>query len=183
MRIPGRPAFLPARTNPGSELIPQAVQNYLLPYEHMAIVVRKHPGAYFGHCLIAGCWCVAASLITALTGGSVLILGTVWGVFAMLLAWLASRAVVWLCTYFVATNVRLIIITGLTTTKVVSIPLRKISALQGRRSLLSRIIGYGEFVAEPARPDYTVPRLKYMPYPEQLLVEIGSLLHPEESDD
>ena len=40
---------------------------------------------------------------------------------------------------------------------------------------------YAEFVAEPARPGYAIPKMNYMPYPEQLLAEMKALLSPDSS--
>ena len=171
MRIWVRHRFL--RTSPR---IPPLVENYLLPHERAVIAVRKHPGVFIGHCLLAGCWCVAACLVTALTNSDPLVLCVIWGGFFVILAWLAVRAIAWLESYFVATEMRLIFITGLATKRAVSVPLREIAMLDSRRSLLGRLVGYGEFVAEPARPGDTIPKMNCMPYFEQLLAEMKALL-------
>jgi hypothetical protein len=39
-------------------------------------------------------------------------------------------------------------------------------------------LGYGEIVALPVRPGYVIPKMNYMPYPEQLFQEVSSLLYP-----
>ena len=85
----------------------------------------------------------------------------------------------WLGIYFAATEVRLMFITGLVNPKMVSVPLREISRFEGRRSRFGRLIGYGEFIAEPVTPGHVIPKMRYMPYPEQLSAEIEALLHPE----
>jgi hypothetical protein len=177
VKITLRATFLRARPGPQNSWVPRVVQNYLLPHEHTAITVRKHPGVFIGHCLVVGCWCAAACLVTALTDSGALLLGVIWGAFAGLLTWLAVRAAAWPESYFVATETRLIFITGLMTKKAVSVPLREIGTLRGRRSPLGRLFGYGEFVAEPATPGYAIPRMNYMPYLEQLLAEMHDLLH------
>ena len=163
------------RSGPG---IPPSVEMYLLPHERAVIVVRKHPGVFIGHCLLAGCWCVAACLVTALTESDPLVLWAVWGGFFVVLAWLAVRVIAWMESYFVVTDVRLIFITGLATKRAVSVPLREIATLDSRRSLLGRLAGYGEFVAEPARPGDTIPKMNYIPYFEQLLAEMKVFLPP-----
>jgi uncharacterized membrane protein YdbT with pleckstrin-like domain len=159
------------------------VENYLLPHERPVIAVRKHPGVFIRHCLLAVCWCGAACLVTALTNSDPLVLGVVWGGFFVVLAWLAARAIAWLESYFVVTEMRLIFITGLATKRAVSVPLREIATLNSRRSLLGRLAGYAEFVAEPARPGYAIPKMNYMPYPEQLLAETKALLSPDSSNN
>lgn len=162
--------------------IPQTVENYLLPRERMAIAVRRHPGVFISHCLLLGGWCTAACLITALTDSGPLVLGVVWGTLLVLLAWLAVRATAWLDSYMVVTEIRLVFITGLVTKKAVSVPLREIARLKPRQSPLGRLAGYGEFIAEPATPGYTIPRMNYMPYMQRLLAEMKALL-PEFADD
>jgi hypothetical protein len=183
VKIPARATVPRTEPDPESSWSPRVVQTYLLPYEHLGIVVRKHPGVFLGHGFVVVCSFIAALLATALTDSGVLILGVVWGVFAVLLAWLAVRAAAWLKSYFVVTRTRLIFITGLMTTKAVSVPLREIGALEGRRSPLGRLFGYGEFVAEPATPGYVIPRMNHMPYAEQLLAEIHGLMYPEDGGD
>jgi hypothetical protein len=183
MKIPARATFPRSQPNPQASWIPRVVQAYLLPYEHSVIVVHKHPGVFLGHGLAAVGWFVVAGLATALTGSGALVTGVVWGVGAVLLAWLAVRAAAWLGSYFVVTETRLIFITGLVTKKAVSVPLREIGALEGRRSPLGRLLDYGEFVAEPATPGYAIPRMNYMPYPEQLLAEMHDLMQPEDGGD
>jgi hypothetical protein len=163
--------------------IPPLVENYLLPQETAVLTVHKHPGVFIGHCLLVGCWCGAACLITALTNTDPLVLGIVWGGFFAILAWLAVRAIAWLKSYFVATEMRLIFITGLTRKRAVSVPLREIATLDSRRSLLGRLVGYGEFVAEPARPGYTIPKMNYIPYMEQVLREIKALFPSDFSNN
>jgi PH (Pleckstrin Homology) domain-containing protein len=163
--------------------MPQTVENYLLPHERMAIAVRRHPGVFIGHCLLLGSWCTAACLITALTDSGSLVLGVIWGVLFVLLVWLAVRATAWLDSYLVVTEIRLVFITGLVTKKAVSVPLREIARLKSRRSPLGRLVGYGEFVAEPARPGYNIPRMNYMPYMEQLQTEMRAILQLESADD
>jgi hypothetical protein len=163
--------------------IPPLVENYLLPQETKVIAVHKHPGVFICHCLLVGCWCGAAYLVTALTNSDPLVLGVVWGGFFVILAWLAVRAIAWLGSYFVVTEMRLIFITGLARKRAVSVPLREIALLDARRSLLGRLVGYGEFVAEPAMPGYTIPKMNYVPYLEQLLAEIKALFPPDLSDN
>ena len=166
VRIPRRHRFL--RLSPG---IPRVVENYLLPREEVVIAVRRHPGAFISHFLLLGCCCAAACLITVLTDSGPLILAAVWVVFLAVLVWLLIRVSAWSESVLAVTEVRLIFITGLVTPKVVSVPLREIANLKKRRSPLGRLIGYGEFIAEPVRPGYTIPKMNYMPYLEQLLSE------------
>lgn len=183
MKTPAWATLSRNRPRQKDEGAPQAVLDYLLPHEYNCVTIRKHPGVFFGHCLVVSCWCVAACLVTAFTDSGALVLGIVWGMFVFFLAWLAVRVVAWRESYFVATETRLIFISGLTTKKVVSVPLREIGTLERRRSSLGRLLGYGEFVAEPATPGYSIPRMNYMPYLEQMLAEVQGLRYPDDRED
>jgi Bacterial PH domain len=166
-----------------SPRFPLMVENYLVPRERAVIAVRKHPGAFISHLLLLGCCSAAACLITVLTDSGPLVLGAAWAVFLAVLVWLLIRVSAWFESYFVATEVRLIFITGLVTPKVVSVPLREIASLEKRRSPLGRLVGYGELIAKPVRPGYTIPKMDYLPYFEQLLTEMQNVLHPGLADD
>ena len=181
MKIRASMTFLSPRLRLSKQL-PRVVSDYLLPDEYATITVRKHPGILFGHCVVITGWIVAACLVSVLSDGGAPILGAIWGGFVVLVAWLVVRMAAWLESYFVVTETRLIFITGIRTARVVSVPLREIGVLKGHRSPLGRMIGYGEFVAEPVTPGYVIPTMKYMPYMEQLLAEMRELLHLEESE-
>jgi hypothetical protein len=185
VNIPVIPRFLRIRKYlEGSQYeVPQMVMNYLLPHEHDVITVRRHPGAFIGYVSLLTCGLVAASLLTALTDSGPLAFGAVWGICFILSLWLIGIVYIWFGTYFVATEIRLILISGLASRKVITIPLREIGEIALRRSLLGRIVGYGEIVASPARPGYVIPKMYYLPYPEQLFQEVSSLIYPELAGD
>jgi uncharacterized membrane protein YdbT with pleckstrin-like domain len=184
MRIPAPARFLRVREylEGGRGGVPEVVSNYLLPHEEMVITVRRHPGIFIAHISVLACCCLAAILLTVLTG-SAFGFGVAWGVCLALLIWLAVRAVAWLEEYFVATESRLIFVTGRWRRKTVSVPLREIADIKSRRSLIGRLAGYGEFIAEPVRPGRAIPKMNYMPYLDQLLAEIQHLFHPDLGDD
>lgn len=166
-----------------SASIPSAVTCYLLPHEKMVISVRRHPGIYAGHAAFLACACAAASVLTAVTGSGALVLAAAWGACCVICLSLIMRAAAWRDTYFVVTDTRLIFITGLVTRKVTTVPLRDIGDLQLWRPGLGRLIGYGKFVAQSKRPGHRMPKMKYMPYPEQLFLEVSGLLLPDGGED
>lgn len=167
----------------GGDDLPLVVTNYLLPYEKMVIAVHKHPGAYVGHASLLACSCAAASLLTANTNSSILVLCAAWGACGIILFWLVIRVAAWFYTYFVVTQIRIIFISGFVVRKVTTVPLREIRDLELRRSLPGRLIGYGKFIAEPSRHGYRIPTMNYQPYPEQLFLEIYGLLFPDSAED
>jgi hypothetical protein len=164
--------------------VPQAISNYMLPREKLVIAVRWHPGKFIGHMILLACCCAAASLLTAITSSGPLVLGVAWGACLVIFLWLVIRVAAWLESYLVVTDIRLIFITGLIARKATTVPLREISGVKARRrSLLSRTMGYGEFVATPARQGYRIPKMNYMPWPAQLLADISGVLDPQFAGD
>lgn len=158
--------------------IPPLVDNYLLQQERVVVTIRKHPGVFVGQCLVAVCWCGAAALATVFTDSNPLAVAIVWGGFLTLLVWLLIRVIAWAESYFVVTEMRLIFINKLAKQKVVSVPLREVAAFDKRRSLMGRLVGYGELVAKPTKSDYSIPKMNYMPYFEQMFAEVMALLPP-----
>jgi hypothetical protein len=185
VKIPSIPRFLRIRKYLGGNQggIPQVVMNYLLPHERNVITVRRHPGIFISHISLLACCCAAASLLTAMTDSGPPALGAAWGACFIVFLWLIIRVAAWGDAYIVATEIRLVIITGQMTRRATTVPLREIYTVQLHRSLLGLIAGYGEILTFPVREGYVIPRLKYMPYPEQLRQEIVGLLHPGFDDD
>ena len=57
----------------------------------------------------------------------------------------------WLVDYFVVTQERMVMVTGFFTRDVVSVPMVHATHIKLRRSILGRIIGYGQFIIEADR--------------------------------
>jgi hypothetical protein len=162
-----------------SPVVPSGVADYLLPYEKMVITVRRHPGLFVAHVILLGCACIAASLLAVFTNSGALVLSAAWGTCAVILLYLIVRSAEWLHAYFVVTDTRLIFITGLIACKVITVPTREIRDLELRRSWIGRMLGYGTFIAQPSIIGHRMPRMNYMPYPEQLFLEVAGLLFPD----
>jgi uncharacterized membrane protein YdbT with pleckstrin-like domain len=110
--------------------------------------------------------------VTALRGA--------WGVSGIALFASAIRMYAWLNSYVVVTNTRLLYVKSLASTKVNAIPLSEIRALDLHRSSLGRLLGYGTFVVKTSGPD---EKIRLLPYPEQLYLEVYGTLAPEDDED
>jgi hypothetical protein len=64
-------------------------------------------------------------------------------------------------------------------------PLAKVTDMTFQRSFLGRVFGYGTFILESAGQDQALSRVDFIPYPEQLYLEVCALLFPSKdpSDD
>ena len=104
---------------------------------------------------------------------------------ARLLVWFVWKVATWSVDYFVITNQRMLLTTGLLNRKVAMMPLAKVTDMSFRRSINGRMLGYGEFVLESAGQDQAFRVVPFLPYPEQLYLEVCSMIFPnkDESDD
>jgi len=58
-------------------------------------------------------------------------------------------------------------------------PLAKVTDMSFRRSALGRLLGYGEFIVESAGKEQALHTINFLPYPEQLYLEVCGLLFPD----
>lgn len=174
------------RLVPGTDTVPNAVNKYLLPHEHQVITVRKHPAVLLKPILIVLLGLVIAAVIsTTIARNQAGVVGFVWIAWAVLLLYLVGKVIEWSQDYFIVTSRRMLLATGVVTRKVAMMPLVKVTDMSFQRSTLGRLLGYGEFILESAGQDQALRVVDYLPYPEQLYLEVCGLIFPgkPESDD
>lgn len=160
---------------------PASVNRYLLPHESQArvITVRRHPAVLlkpFG--LVFGGLIVAGLLTNTVAAGSGTLLTVVWWAWIVIVIWFVYKVADWAVQYVVVTSHRLLMATGLVTRKVAMMPLSKVTDMSFQRSLLGRMLGYGEFILESAGQDQALRVITYIPYPESLYLEVVGMLFP-----
>jgi uncharacterized membrane protein YdbT with pleckstrin-like domain len=170
------------RMAPNFDRVPHTVERHLLPHEKQVLTVRFHPAV-----LIKPVAITLLGLAVAL-GVSVLpVIVTaklvVWLAFLCLLGYLGVQVWAWLEDYFVVTSQRLLLTTGLVNRTVNMMPLTKVTDMSFKRSAWGRILGYGEFVVESAGQDQALRRIRNLPYPEQLYLEVCGLIFKDGSGD
>jgi hypothetical protein len=163
----------------GAQGPPAVVDKYLLPQESYVLCVRRHPAILIpwitralGGLLIA--WIMSDTLLS--DDPPLLIL--VWLLWGYLLVQLALNLVNWFDGYFVATNERVLVISGVITRKVAALPLATISDVDCERSLAGRLVGYGRLLIESSSQSGKPLTVDYVPYPEQIYLEVCGLLSP-----
>jgi len=166
---------------PGGRTPPREVNKYLLLHEHQVITVRQHPAVFSTPVVIA----LGGLILTVVLQGSILkaqsglmlIIWILWGILFLRALW---AVVTWSVDYFVVTSQRMILTSGLLTRKVAMMPLNKVTDMSFQRSLGGRLLGYGEFIIESAGQDQALRNIPFIPYPEQLYLEVCNLLFPGE---
>lgn len=88
-------------------------------------------------------------------------------------SWKVAR---WNVDRFVITSARVLMVTGLLNRQVSMLPLRKLTDMSYRRSSLGMLLGYGEFVMESAGEAQGLRRVRFLPQPDTLYLQLSELL-------
>jgi uncharacterized membrane protein YdbT with pleckstrin-like domain len=158
----------------------RTVDKYLMSHEGRVIAVRRHPAV-----LLLPLVLVVAGLILcgfAATVGNVLWILWLW---LLPIGYLAWKLLAWSVEFFLVTEHRVMVISGVLNRNVAMMPLSKVTDIALERSIAGRMLGYGEFVMESAGQKQALRNVGYMPYPEQLYLEVSGMIFgaEEESPD
>jgi uncharacterized membrane protein YdbT with pleckstrin-like domain len=174
------------RLVPNTDTVPASVNKYLLPHERQVITVHQHPAVLIRPILevLVGL-AAAAWLSAALAHGNSTAIIVIWVIWALLVLRLTVKVLDWSVNYFVVTSQRLLLATGLVIRKVNMMPLSKVTDMSFQRTTTGRILGYGEFIVESAGQDQALRNVRFLPYPEQLYLEVCGLIFkgPDEGAD
>ncbi|HLK73395.1 MAG TPA: PH domain-containing protein [Streptosporangiaceae bacterium] len=169
------------RLAPNTDTVPASVNRYLLPHERQVISVHEHPAVLIGPiALVLLGLAIAGLLSNYVAHGNVDAILIIWGAWVVLLLWLAVKIWSWSVDYFVVTSQRLLLAQGVIVRKVGMLPLAKVTDMSFQRSWIGRILGYGEFIVESAGQDQALRNVKFIPYPEQLYLEVCGLIFKDE---
>jgi uncharacterized membrane protein YdbT with pleckstrin-like domain len=174
------------RLVPNTDTVPTSVNKYLLPHERQVITVHQHPAVLIRpifECLVG--LAIAGWLSVAVSHGNRTVVLVIWLAWLVLLFRLVGKVIDWSLNYFVVTSQRMLLAQGVITRKVNMMPLTKVTDMSFERSTLGRILGYGRFNLESAGQDQALKIVDYLPYPEQLYLEVCGLIFKdkEESPD
>jgi uncharacterized membrane protein YdbT with pleckstrin-like domain len=171
---------------PSTDTVPTSVNRFLLPNERQVITVHQHPAILIKPIfwVLIGL-ALAGWLSNVIASGNGIVLLVIWILWGVLLLNLAVKVWEWAVTYFVVTSQRFVLTTGVVTRNVNMMPLAKVTDMTFQRSAWGRILGYGKFILESAGQDQALTNVDYLPYPEQLYLEVCGLIFKdkEESPD
>lgn len=142
------------------------LRRYLIDGEHVVVSVRKHwmsevkPAAAFVLALVLALWMDINAPATA-TGASAA--QFFWLLWLVTVGWLAWRVLNWRRDWFVATDKRFLLFYGFIHRRVAMMPLAKVTDLTFHRSILARLLGYGDFRLESAGQDQALSRIDFIP--------------------
>jgi len=170
------------RLAPNTDTVPASVNRYLLPHERQVISVHEHPAVLIGPIALVLLGLAIAGFLSnsGVTHGNTTAILIIWGAWVVLLLWFVFKVWDWSVNYFVVTSHRLILARGFVVRKIGMLPLTKVTDMSFQRTTIGRILGYGEFIVESAGQDQALRNVKFIPYPEQLYLEVCGLIFKDE---
>jgi uncharacterized membrane protein YdbT with pleckstrin-like domain len=163
--------------SPGAKA-PADIKKYLLPHEQQVVSVRKHPAVLLAPVAWAAGGLIVATVVSAVFKHQSTLLWLVWLVWALVFLRFLWEAFNWAVDYFIVTTNRFILTSGVFNRQVAMMPLAKVTDMTFRRSFLGRVFGYGTFDLESAGQDQALKKVDFIPYPDQLYLEVCDLLFP-----
>jgi type IV secretory pathway TrbD component len=159
---------------------PAVASRYLLPDEQQVVTTRRHLAVLFLSGAEALGGLLAALILNGTLANSMALKLIIWIPAAFLVAqslWAVGK---WRGLWLVVTSQRLLIVQTLGTTSVAMTPLSDLTRMRLERSPSGRLLGFGMLVDDSSRRII----FNYVPYPEQLYLEIcGMLFFSSDEDD
>ena len=150
------------------------VDRYLLADERRVVAVRRHPAMLGLDAVVAFVVLVAAGTVTGHVPG--LVTRLAWLAALAAVGRLAWRLMQWNVDRFVVTDQRVMLVTGVSTRRVAMLPLRRVTDMTYQRSPMGWVFGYGEFIMESAGEAQGLHRIRWVPAPDRLYLEISELM-------
>jgi uncharacterized membrane protein YdbT with pleckstrin-like domain len=156
---------------------PRDPDEYLLETERRVIRIRRHWAvliwdAFEAAALLAICVLVSYLLPPALW----VVQNVLWYAALFVVLYFAYKVMEWWVERLVVTDKRFVMTTGVFTTKVLMMPLSKVTDLTYERTLTGRMMGYGTMVVESAGQIQALNQIDYLPQPEVFYDTISELV-------
>jgi membrane protein YdbS with pleckstrin-like domain len=147
-----------------------------LPHEQQLIAIRRHPAilaAPIAAVVISLAAIVIAASLLTLSSVTLLVIWLAWFVILLRAIWKVAG---WRGGYFIVSEERILLIKGVLARDVTMIPMARLSDISFKRSAMGRLFGYGFFLVELTGVSRGQHRIDFLPYPEQLYLEILAVI-------
>ena len=167
-------------TGRSSPLLPRRaakdVGKYLLPDETAVVATRRHwavliePTVKFLPMVVVGGWLLLIDPENRVTSsaGLLVLLGA--------LAYYGLRVAEWWMRHFIVSTRRVLLTSGVIVRTVTLLPLRRITDLTWKETLLGQVLGYGTFRFESAGQQQALSEITYLPRADLLYRQVSGLL-------
>jgi membrane protein YdbS with pleckstrin-like domain len=152
------------------------VAKYLLDDEEAVLAVRRHwavliePTAKFLPAFLLGGWLLLLDPDNPVSSSAGLI------VLVLSLGWYALRIVEWWMRHFIVSRRRVLLTSGVIARTVTLLPLRRITDLTWKETVLGQLLGYGTFQFESAGAGNALAEITFLPRADQLYRRVSGLL-------
>lgn len=172
-------------TPPVVRISRRILDRYLLDDETPVVATRQHWARLAEPFATALVTLLAVGALTASLPPRTEPLATaLWVAWFVLVARAVWRLLEWHNEWFVATDRRILLVYGLLTQKVAMMPLRKVTDMNYGRSILGRLLGYGQFVLESAGQDQAMRTISWVPEPDEKYRRIcATIFGPDGGDE
>jgi membrane protein YdbS with pleckstrin-like domain len=163
------PLDLPSRAS-------KDVEKYLLPDETAVVATRRHwavliePTAKFLPVLVAGSWLLLFDPDNRVTSSAGLL------VVLASLVYYGLRVGEWWMRHFIVSTRRVLLTSGVIARTVTLLPLRRITDLTWKETLLGQVLGYGTFRFESAGQQQALSEITFLPGADVLYRRVSALL-------
>lgn len=161
------------------ELPPRAskdVEKYLLPDETAVVATRRHwavliePTVKFLPVFVAGGWLLLFDPENRVTSSAGLL------VILASLVYYGLRVGEWWMRHFIVSTRRVLLTSGVIVRTVTLLPLRRITDLTWKETLLGQVLGYGTFRFESAGQQQALSEITFLPGADVLYRRVSALL-------
>jgi membrane protein YdbS with pleckstrin-like domain len=168
--VPGpEPDQLPTRAR-------KDVEKYLLEGERAVVATRRHwavliePTLKFLPVFLIGGWLLLLDPDNRVSSSAGLV------VLAGALAYYALRVGEWWMRHFIVSTRRVLLTSGVIVRTVTLLPLRRITDLTWKETLLGQVLGYGTFRFESAGQQQALSEITFLPGADDLYRRVSGLL-------
>jgi len=156
---------------------PRDSDEYLLDTERRVIRVRMHWACLAWDIFETVALLAVAVMVSYLLPPSLwLVQNILWYAALFVLLRFTYAVLSWWVERIVVTDKRMMMTTGIITTKVLMMPIGKVTDLTYERPLMGRLLGYGTMIVESAGQIQALNRLEYLPKAEQVYDAISELV-------
>lgn len=156
---------------------PRDSDEYLLDSERRVIRVRLHWACLAWYIFETLALLAVAFMVMELLPDSMwLLVNILWYAALFLVLRFAYVVLSWWVERIVVTDKRVMMTTGIITTKVLMMPISKVTDLTYKRTLIGRVLGYGTMVVESAGQIQALNNIDYLPKADQVYDAISELV-------
>jgi len=152
------------------------VEKYLLPQERAVVATRRHwavliePTFKFLPVFLIGGWLLLLDPDNRVSSTAGLL------VLVAALAYYGLRVAEWWMRHFIVSTRRVLLTSGVIVRTVTLLPLRRITDLTWKETLLGQVLGYGTFRFESAGQQQALSEITFLPGADVLYRRVSALL-------